>query len=105
MREWVEGRGRGMYSGSRYQREFQIVKDSTRLRLRKGDVVKVSSACPSKYARNQLGVIINRYRWVKFKYSTFADYGATIMFLTGKKKGCLKKFYSCSMGQLSRVIY
>ena len=99
--------GKSYYSGILYgyEKEYQVVKDSSRLRLRKGDIVQVShSSSISKYARGQFGVIIDRYRWVKFKRQIYADYGATIMFLTGEKKGCLKKFYATSMGKLSKQI-
>jgi len=99
--------GRGSIGGIStytYQKECQIVKDNPRLRLRCGDVVQISNSCVSKYARGQFGVIVERYRWVKFKYQIYTDYGATIMFLTGKKKGKLKKFSSCTMSQLSKQV-
>lgn len=105
MRIRVRSRAHSMYSGYEYEKEYQTVKEGPKLRLRRGDVVQVSGACKSRYARNQIGVVVDRYKWIKYKYQRFVDYGATIMFLTGDKKGCLKKFYGCSMGQLSKVIY
>ena len=107
MRVKAIARSYGGFRGStyEYQKEYQMVKDSPRLRLRKGDVVQVSQYCPSEYARGQFGVVIDRYRWVKFKFQTYTDYGTTIMFLTGKKKGKMKKFYSNAQSQLSKQIY
>lgn len=107
MRVTAIGRSFGGFRGStyEYQKEYQKVKDSSRLRLRKGDVVQVSQSCPSEYARGQFGVVIDRYRWVKFKHEIYTDYGATIMFLTGKKKGKMKRFYACAQSQLSKRIY
>ena len=108
MRVTATGRARSFGSGYatyEYQKEFQIVNDSPRLRLKRGDVVQVSNYCVSQYARGQFGVVIDRYRWVKFKWETYIDYGTTIMFLTGKKKGKTKKFYACAQSQLSKQIY
>lgn len=87
----------------KYQKEYQVVKDSQRLNLRKGDVVQVSKWCRSKYARNQFGVIVGRYRWVKWKGGEpYRDYGAVVLFITGKRKGKEKKFYTSEMGLLKK---
>ena len=48
----------------------------------------------SRWARNQIGIIIGRYRKIKFKYSTFTDYGAVVMLLTGPRIGHTRHYWT-----------
>ena len=48
----------------------------------------------AKWARNQLAIVIGRYRKVKFKYSTFIDYGVVTMLLTGPRVGHTRHYWS-----------
>ena len=78
-----------------YVAKFEWVKDSSRLKLRKGDIIKFdnSSRFPS-YAKNQYGLILRRYKWTKYKFfGTFVDYGAQVKMLTGKREGHIRRFY------------
>ena len=48
------------------------------------------------YARNQFGIILGRYRWIKHKYFKFYDYGSFVMMLTGDHVGHIRKYYTTS---------
>lgn len=105
-----------------HKRVYHTVEDSSRLALRKGDIVKfgagyyehslrgwaewfvterkdkkkfwVRDATPF-YAQNQYAIVMNRYVWKKFKrWITFSDYGVIIMMITGPKIGHIRKFYT-----------
>lgn len=104
-----------------YKRTYQTVKDSSKLFLRKGDIVKFGSGyyehslrgwpewfvterkdkkkfwkrntVPS-YAQNQYAIVVNRYRWIKYKYETYTDYGVIVMMITGPQIGRIRKFYT-----------
>jgi hypothetical protein len=102
-------------------RRYETVKDSPRLASRKGDIIKFGSGYyktslgdwrdwfPQKtdkkkfwrreksipnYAMNQYAFIANRYRWIKYKYKNFIDYGAIVMMATGPKPCCARKYYT-----------
>jgi len=46
------------------------------------------------YAHHQYAIIINRYKWTKYKSSTiYRDYGSIIMMLTGKRQGHIRRYY------------
>ena len=104
----------------RYIKEY--LDDSSAMALRKGDIVQFNSGFiedlngwPSwflterkdkekywpvdkrvpTYARRQYAVVAGRYRKVKFKYNTFADYGVVIMMLTGTNIGHMRHYYGC----------
>ena len=46
------------------------------------------------YARGEFGIVLTRYRWRKYKYKVYNDYGTIVMMLSGKKKGHVRKFYA-----------
>jgi hypothetical protein len=47
-----------------------------------------------KYARLEYGMILSRYKWIKFKtHGKFYDYGSIIMTLTGSKPGKIRRYY------------
>jgi hypothetical protein len=49
------------------------------------------------YASNQYAVVVNRYKWIKYKrFGIFRDYGYITMFITGNKPCRIKKFYGTS---------
>ncbi len=102
------------YSGryGRFRCVKESLKDSGRLSLRKGDIVKFGKGHLKKdfrewfltgkdkkkylerytippynvpkYAMNQYGIVVNRYKITKYKCLTFRDYGSIIMMITGK---------------------
>lgn len=103
-----------------YKRVYSTVEDSPRLWLRKGDIVEFGSgyyenlngwkewflteredkkkfwprdATPF-YAQNQYAIVVNRYKWTKYKHTTFADYGVIVMMITGSAIGHIRKFYA-----------
>jgi len=104
-----------------YKTRYETVKDSERLDIRKGDIVKFGSGYfeqdfgdwrdwfpPSKvdkkkfwnrdpniakYADYQYAIIVNRYRWIKYKRQIYIDYGKILMFLTGSKLCKIRKYY------------
>lgn len=108
------------YLKSTYDYSYEYLDDTSRMKFRKGDIVlfdcgfykilplgwqswfvkgkdikkfwKKNKNVPI-YARNELGVIIGRYRKVKYKYKTFCDYGIIIMMLTGSKVGHIRYYY------------
>jgi len=64
--------------------------------LTKKDQTKYYKRNPAvaKYTRNQIGIIIGRYRKIKFKYMTFTDYGVISMLLTGPKIGHIRHYWT-----------
>lgn len=111
----------GRKSTKPHKRTYETVKDSARLYLRKGDIVRFGSgyyehfltgwpewflvgredkkkywqrdATPF-YAQNQYAIVVNRYKWIKHKYLKFTDYGVIIMMITGPQIGRIRKFYT-----------
>ena len=103
-----------------FKRTYSTVKDSPRLFLRKGDIIRFGSGyyeylrgwpewflvnredkkkfwardATPYYAQNQYAIVINRYKWEKHKYLTFTDYGVIIMMITGSQIGRIRKFYT-----------
>lgn len=74
-------------------KRWEIVKDNKRLKLRKGDIIKIpfNSSYP-EFAKGQLAVILDRYRIVTPSFhGYFYDYGMIFMYLTGKKKGEIRR--------------
>jgi len=69
-----------------YQYEFCDPKNK-KLGLRRGDMIRFYDGMRPKYAARQTGVVLDRYKIVKFKYATFHDYHALIMMTSGPKKG------------------
>ena len=81
----------GRYS-YKYNVEYQDVKDKKQLQLRVGDIIKIPNKLfYGKDTRNELAVILNRYRKIKSGIITIIDYGAEYMMITGKDKGKIKK--------------
>jgi len=104
-----------------FLRTVEFLDDSPKQYWRKGDIVKFDdgrkhpwnetweewfmteedfiSTLPwhgltPKYAANQYAVIAGRYRIVKDKFGTvYKDYGATIMMITGPKKGHMRRYW------------
>jgi len=115
------GRFRFHLTGQEYPTRYETVEDSERLSIRKGDIVRFGSGyyerdfgdwrdwfptsrvdkkkfwrrnpIIAKYADNQYAVIVNRYRWIKYKRQTYIDYGKILMFLTGSKPCKTRKYY------------
>jgi hypothetical protein len=108
-----------------YKTRYETVSDSEKLVTRKGDIVKFGSGYHKqlhfgdwkdwfltskndkkkfwsrdpripKYADHQYALIVNRYRWIKFKYKsdTFIDYGKILMFITGDKLCKIRRYYA-----------
>ena len=46
------------------------------------------------YAHFEYAIILARYKWTKYKYTTFRDYGSIIMMLTGKRAGHIRRYYT-----------
>lgn len=107
-------------SPSSYEVVKEYINDNPRQYWRKGDIVKFDDGFLSKYlygwkdwfltkkdqkkewlkdpripvyARDQLAVIIGRYRIVKMKYINFADYGIVLMMISGSKIGHTRSYY------------
>jgi len=57
------------------------------------------------YAQNNYAIVVNRYRWLKYKYRKFMDYGAVIMMITGNNIGHIRKYYSHSRPFLVKAAY
>ncbi len=78
-----------------YKAEYQIILDNSRLKHKVGDIIQFNDFHNVvNYARNQFGVIVERYRWVKYKPErTYYDYGSIIIILSGNRQGKLRKFY------------
>jgi len=107
---------------SSYIARFETVRDNAALWWRKGDVIQFGSGfmrgyIPSWkrwfletkdmppppinkkipiYARDEYAIILNRYRWKKFKWNIFIDYGVILMMLTGSKAGNIRRYYASS---------
>ena len=85
-----------------YRATYEKV-DSDRLRIRRGDIIRFSSCKWTfrKEVRGKYGVIIERYRIIKYKISgTFKDYYAVVLVTSGKLKGQL---YNVSCHRLSSL--
>lgn len=110
---------------------YEYLDDNPRMNFRKGDIVKFSDGfyhTPFSdwkewflerrdkkkfykrdpkvpvYARNQLAIVIGRYRKVKFKYSRFADYGVIIMMLSGPKIGHIRHYWGTGMNRPFKIV-
>jgi len=104
---------------TRYIKEY--LDDNPHMHWRKGDIVKFSDGfhhrqfsdwrgwfvtkkdqkgfwprnpVVSRWARNQIGIIVGRYRKIKFKYTTFTDYGIVVMLLTGPRIGHIRHYWT-----------
>lgn len=104
---------------ARYVKEY--LDDNPTMHYRKGDIVKFNDGffhhkysdwrgwfvtkkdqkkfwprnpAVARWARNQIGIVIGRYRKIKMKYSTFTDYGAVVMLLTGPRVGHTRHYWS-----------
>lgn len=113
--------GHNHYQGNfEFLRKKEIVKNSTKLKWRKGDIIIFNSGflkmgdwrdwflkeedkhkhCSinysvPRYAGKKLAMVIERYRWVKIKpTNTYRDYGKVLLLLNGSKKGKMRKFMS-----------
>lgn len=76
-----------------YQIDYQIV-DNNKLKLRKGDIIRIPNTDSfPKYARGEFAVILERYRYTKHKYLIYHDYGCVVMFVSGERKGHIRRFY------------
>jgi hypothetical protein len=74
------------------------VKDSSRLTLRRGDLIRIpDSKYFSKVSRNEFAVILDRYKYNKFAPGDdrirYRDYGCEVLMITGPLKGEVKRFY------------
>jgi len=79
--------------------------DSNRMRLRRGDIFEFSDSYKlPKYVRGQHGVVLERYRKVKFKYKTFKDYCAVVMIITGDSKGKILRIASTKLSCLEECV-
>lgn len=122
---------RGRWHGSSHRTRYETVEDSERLHTRKGDIIKFGSGYyergfgdwrdwfltreqkklfwqrrkdTAKYAINQFAIVANRYKWIKYKTTTWHDYGAILMFVTGDKPCKTRKYYVGS-GPYNRISY
>ncbi len=88
-----------------YSATFERV-DTDRLRIRRGDIIRFASQYKFKKAvRGELGVIIERYRIIKYKLNgTFKDYYAVVLVTTGKLKGQLQHVGCHVLSNLSKQI-
>jgi hypothetical protein len=111
----------GRWCISSHRTRYETMEDSKRLAMRKGDIIKFDSGYYErsfgdwkdwfltreqkklfwnrnknipKYAMNQFAVVANRYKWIKYKYVTFQDYGAIVMFVTGNSPCRIRKYYT-----------
>lgn len=126
--------GYGKSATFEYDGVKQYIKDSPAQRHRKGDIVKfddgfIRPIIPNwkdwfipritrkkkemywlrdpkipRYADNQLALIIGRYRKVKYKWTTFLDYGSVVMMLTGPKAGHIRRYFIKSPFK-TKVVY
>jgi len=131
----ARGRFSRHYPGSIRATEVRFVKeyldDNPMMMLRKGDIVQFNSGFFKRlhgwpswflqeeekkrywrkdkrtpvYARDQYAVVAGRYRKVKFKYHTFADYGVVVMMLTGTSVGHMRHYYSSGFPFTIKSIY
>lgn len=101
------GRGGRGVGGIRYTytSTMEFVETSKRLSLVRGDIVRLrESKYLPKYARDQLGVVIDRFREVKDKGMIYKDYGSVVMLTTGPDKGRLILITSFTTGSISNRI-
>lgn len=85
--------------------EYQEVKDNPRLKLRKGDLIRIPNTDNfPKYARGEFAVVLSRYRYIKHKYKNYIDYGAVVMFVSGQRKGYSRRFY-CKLHDSMKYIF
>ena len=72
--------------------ETIVLEDSNRLALRVGELIRIpNSEKFPRYAREQTAIIVARYKTLNGPYS---NYGHTVMFLSGKKAGEIRRFNS-----------
>jgi len=74
------------------------VKDSTRLTLRRGDLVRIpDDKMFSKVSRGEFAVVLSRYKYNKCYPGgdkiIYRDYGTEVLFVTGSLKGKVRRFY------------
>jgi hypothetical protein len=75
------------------------VKDSPRLKLRRGDLVRIPDSQKfSKVSRNEFAVVLSRYKYNKYYPGCddkiiFRDYGCEVLFITGPLKGKVRRFF------------
>lgn len=74
------------------------VKDSPRLHVRRGDLIRIpDTEVFPKIAREQFAVVLSRYRydktWPGDKKVWFRDYGCEVLFITGVLKGQVRRYY------------
>jgi len=111
----------GKFYQSNHPTRYETVPDSQRLASRKGDIIKFGSGYyktklgdwrdwfPEKkdmykfwrrnrtipnYAMDEYAFIANRYRWIKYKWKDYKDYGAIAMMATGPKPCRIRKYYT-----------
>jgi len=101
----------GLTYGMVYNKQFESVYNSKKIiKNRIGDIIKfdvtkeyfdkvirkyvrgTNFQVPA-YSRGEYAVIISIYRWLKYKYLKFNDYGRIIQMLTGSKKGHIRRYY------------
>jgi len=80
--------------------------DGEQMRLRRGDIFKFSDTTKlPKHTRNQMGVVLDRYRKVKFKWErTYKDYCAVVMVITGDSKGRILRIASSKLSSLQECV-
>lgn len=73
--------------------EYKDVKDSKKLKLRSGDIIKIPEyGYYGKKIRREMAVVLNRYKRIKTTpNNTYVDYGAEFMMISGQEKGKIKK--------------
>ena len=112
----------GKWYDSNHPTRYETVPDSARFMSRKGDIIKFGSGFYERpfgdwkdwfltsredkkifwqrnkaipiYAIQEYAFIANRYRWIKYKWENFKDYGAIIMMATGPKPCRSRKYYT-----------
>lgn len=72
-----------------YSMEYKFIEsENTRIKLKRGDIVKCSDGFIPEREINQFAVVLDRYRLIKYKVTNiFTDYAAVIMIITGPSKG------------------
>jgi len=85
-----------------YNFQYQFIDPNQKgLSLERGDVFKFGPQVRPKHARNQMGVVIDRYKKVKNKYVIFNDYCLVVMVITGPTKG---RTFRMSMNFVSHLL-
>lgn len=101
--------------------KFEYLNDNQIMVFRKGDIVQFNDGLIKKsysnwkswflteedliksypkhpntpyYVRNQYGLVIGRFRKIKFKYRIVYDYGVVIMMLSGDRIGYYRRYWS-----------